>query len=97
MGCDVDSTHRHARCFDIRDAHSLTGDTRHSDVDVQPRGRCELVASWLQRLQAWLEEPGVPVVELQQQLNGAGLEVQAKLLQNQTPGQVSRPDLKLAV
>lgn len=49
---------------------------------------CDAASCWMSRLEAWLEEPGVQIVELHQQVKTHGLHVKARLLPNQLPGQV---------
>lgn len=54
---------------------------------------CASVLAWLPRLQAWLEEPGVQVVEVHQDdidtPAGGATALQALLLANVMPGQVA--------
>lgn len=88
-GCSIDSTHSHGSCEDVPNLHPRT---IHSEqAPDQPHRGCEMVGFWLLQLQAWLEEPGVQVVELGQEIRANGLQVQATLLENEIPGQVSFP------
>jgi len=95
-GCSLDSSkltqsRTSSNCF-IHDAtNSLAhlSDTLTIAPDID--GCAEhLVTPWLSRLYAWLQEPGVPVVELRhsEAATGGPRQLQAHLLPPHIPGQV---------
>lgn len=88
-GYSINSTQSHGICENLANLRPRT--IQSDQAPGQSHGGSETVVSWLLRLQAWLDEPGVQVVELTQQIQAHGLQVQAKLLENEIPGQVSSP------
>jgi hypothetical protein len=49
------------------EGHGLVvGDRHGQDIDNNPQGNVEAVYPWLQRLQAWMTFPGIPVLELRE-------------------------------
>eukprot|EP00892_Ulva_mutabilis_P010103 jgi/Ulvmu1/7465/UM037_0008.1 len=87
-GCSIDATYSHHTCFDSGGPPRLTA-LPHVPASPSPAGGCVLAPVWKARLQAWLEEPGVPVVEVHRHAVAAGgpVALQAKLLPNGIPGQ----------
>ena len=94
-GCPIGDTDGPIRCRPLR-VPGAAGAAAAANATVLSGGTtgssCATVVPWLHRLEAWLEEPGVQVVEVYQTpgAEGAPLELQALLRPNELPGQVRR-------